>query len=336
MPDVPGPSRLRRPLLGGALAGVVLALLWHAGNVLFGPNLHTVLPGAVYRCSQPSAAGLERLVRRYGIRTVVNMRGYCDPIPPWYSDEARVTARLGVSLEDLGFSAGRLPSAVTLRHLLDVLDRSERPILIHCHKGADRTGLASTLAVLLYTDASLPEARRHLEPRMGHLPIGRTIHMDRFFDLYAEWLAAEGVDHAPDHLRRWIRHGYCGGAGRATIEVILPRGAPLKVPRDQPFSVRVRCHNTSVKPWHFQPGSNAGTHVKYVVLDEEEDWAQPERRGGLLFATVEPGEHIDVTLPVGALRGPGRYVLRVDLMDEQQGSFVQLGSEPLFCELEVL
>jgi hypothetical protein len=97
----------------------------------------------------------------------------------------------------------------------------------------------------------------------------------------------------------------------------------------------VRCHNTSVEPWRFQPGTNAGIHVKYFVTSEQAQGCQPEERAGLFFATVAPGEHIDLKLPLRPFAHPGRYELRVDLMDEQQGSFMQLGSEPLCCELEV-
>src|SRR5262249_32743977 len=151
---------------------------------------------------QPSPARLERTIRRLGIRTVVNLRGCCLELP-WYQAQCQVVHRLGVSQEDLCFSAGRLPSVQAIRQLVEVLDRAEYPILLHCHQGADRTGLASVLAVLLRTSATLPEARRHLGPASGHLPIGRTRHIDHFFDLYEEWLAEQGREHTPQLLRRW-------------------------------------------------------------------------------------------------------------------------------------
>jgi Tyrosine phosphatase family len=223
-----------------------------------------------------------------------------------------------------------------MRHLLEVLDRSERPVLIHCHKGADRTGMASALALLLFTDADVSEARWQLAPPNGHLRLGRPANMDRFFDLYEEWLAAQGQRHSPDALRRWVRHDYCAGEGSAVIEVVAPAGRPLRLPRSQPVLVRVRCHNTSVKTWHFQPGTNAGIHVRYVVLDEQQRGVGSEERAGLFEALVPPGQHLDVMLPLPPLHQAGPYLLRVDLADEQHGSFLQLGSEPLFWELEVL
>ena len=58
-------------------------------------------------------------------------------------------------------------------------------------------------------------------------------------------------------------------------------------------------------------------------------------QAGLFDAEVAPGASIDLTLPVPALRRPGRYTMMVDMIDEQHCNFVQTGSEPLEWEFEV-
>ena len=78
---------------------------------MIGSNFHTVISGEVYRSAQLSASALERSIHSKNIRTVVNLRGCCDP-EAWYLDEGRVSLHNNVSLEDLSFSAGRLPSAL--------------------------------------------------------------------------------------------------------------------------------------------------------------------------------------------------------------------------------
>src|SRR5262249_23132881 len=129
----PKPPRPLGPvLLRGALVGLVGALAGHFTNILAGPNLHTVLPGQVYRCGQLSGAEQGGVLRRSAIRPIVTMRGCSDPAA-WYLDECRATQRLNISQEDLGFSGGRLPPVPAMRQLIDVLERSERPLLIHCH-----------------------------------------------------------------------------------------------------------------------------------------------------------------------------------------------------------
>src|SRR5262249_59607787 len=124
--------------LYGCVAGLLLALAAEAGRFLLTQNFHAVIPGRVYRSAQPSGTRLECLVRRHGIRTVINLRGCCAPLP-WYLDEARTSHRLHVAQEDVCLSAGRLPSVAEMRRLVEVLDRNEHPYLIHFHLGADPT-----------------------------------------------------------------------------------------------------------------------------------------------------------------------------------------------------
>src|SRR5262249_47597528 len=147
----------RHPLVRWVVLGCVAAALAPVGaeayRVMLGSNFHAVVPGRIYRVSQPSAAMLEELIARHGIRTVINLRGNCDPFP-WYLEESRVTHRRNVSQEDICLSAGRLPSTHELRRLVEVLEQTEYPIVLHCRRGADRTGLAAAIALLLTTDTA--------------------------------------------------------------------------------------------------------------------------------------------------------------------------------------
>jgi hypothetical protein len=331
--DSPVSGGARRPLrfvARGLLTGLLLAVVAEAVRVLAVGNFHAVLPGEVYRCSQPSPARMERLVRRHGIRTVVNLRGCC-PSFAWYENECRATAAAGVCQEDLCLSAGRLPSVGEVRRLVEVIDRAERPILFHCRRGSDRTGLASAVALLLESDTPLEDACRQLGPRYGHVPLGRPANLSRFFDLYREWLDAQGIDHAPDHFRRWATREYCPGECSARIE---PLEVPAVVRPNEPFACRVRCRNTSLKPWRLCAGTRAGIHASFVVTNPR-GRIVVAGRAGLFDAVVEPGESIDLTLPVSPLGEPGPHLLIVDMVDEQHCTFYQAGSEPLQRGFEV-
>jgi hypothetical protein len=329
------PSRpTRRGWLGavlrGGAAGVLIAVVGEAGRVLFTDNFHTVEPGEFYRCSQPSPKHLAALVRAHGIRTVVNLRGAA-PTFNWYVNECRESATLDICQEDLCFSAGRLPAVTEMRRLIEVLDHSERPLLFHCQRGADRTGLASAVALLLLTDRPYDEGRRQLGLRYGHVALRRPANLDLFFDLYEGWLARNGLTHSRDAFRRWAVYEYCPGVCRATIEPLDP---PRTVPAGEPFAVRVRCRNTSERPWRFSPWESAGVHAQFGVTGAGGTLVA-HGRGGLFDAEVVPGECIDLTLPLPALHAPGRYLLWVDMIDEQHCNFFQTGSEPLEWEFEV-
>jgi len=329
----PRPS-LGRVVLRGCLLGLLLTLVLHLGYVLLGTNFHTVIPGEVYRSAQMSASTMERFLHDKHIRTVINLRGCCEP-EDWYLDEGRVTLRNDVSLEDLSFSAGRLPSVITLRQLIDVIDHSDYPILFHCHKGADRTGMASAIAVLLRTDTPLEEARKQLGFRYGHLPLGRTTNIDRFFDLYDEWLAEQGLRHSRAVFRRWVEKEYCPGECRCRLEWTDRTAEPLRLQVRKEAAVRVRCHNTSVKPWRLHPSGNSGIHLNFVLFNDR-DQPVAEGKAGLFHAVVPPGAFIDLTVALPGLVEPGRYELRLDLEDAQHAYFLQTGSQPLIWKVEVL
>jgi hypothetical protein len=333
--QTPQPRRLAllRASAGGAALALLIAAAAEIYRVTFGGNVHEVIPGAVYRGSQPSPERLDALVRKYHIHTVVNLRGCCDP-DRWYLAESRASARLDLSQEDLPFSAVRLPSVPVVRNLVEVLDRSERPILLHCYQGVDRTGMASAMALLLFTDTGLDEALRQLGPRYGHVPLGRTGNIDRFFELYRGWLVETGRPHTPANFRRWVEHEYCPGECRGSVEVLEPAGVPIRMHLGEPLPVRVRCTNLSVKPWHLRPGKGAGVHVFWKLLDAN-DQGRADGYSGQFYAEVPPGDSIDLTLALPAQEAPGRYRLRVDLVDGQHALFHQLGPDPLEVEVEV-
>jgi protein tyrosine phosphatase (PTP) superfamily phosphohydrolase (DUF442 family) len=326
--------RQRRPLpwvlCNGVAAGglVVVAFLVVRGTL--GNNFHTVIPGRVYRSAQPSGQWLEEIVHQYGIRTVINLRGNGAPLD-WYLDECRATHRLQIAQEDLTFWANRLPSTDEIRRLVEVFDHSEYPVLVHCFRGADRTGLASTVATLLYTDATLNQACRHLGICYGHVPIGKCGQLERFFDLYREWLQQRHQQHSPEVFRLWLTEGYCPGECRCELSLVQP---PTWVPADKAFTLTLRAHNNSIKPWRLCAASNAGIHAAFLVYDER-NLEVAQGRAGLFDAEVAPGESIDLTLVVPPIKTAGHYRLMVDMLDEQHCSFSQTGSEPLEWELEV-
>lgn len=307
--------------------GLVVAEGWH----IFGStNCHTVIPGRVYRCAQLSGPQLERVARKHGIRTIINLRGYCAP-QDWYLEESRAAHRLNLCMEDVSMSAGRFPSTTELRRLVDVLDHTEYPVLIHCKQGADRTGLVASLILLLQTEATPEAAKRQLSLRYGHVALGRPANLDRYFGLYQSWLETQGKEHSPAQLRAWIAQPDCPMEYRAELE---PLDFPQTVPAHKPIALHVRAHNRSRNAWRFQTERNAGYHACFALRGPDGVFIY-SGRSGLFDAVVQPDASIDLTLALPALTKPGTYRLTVDLLDEPHCIFHQTGSEPLEWEFQV-
>jgi hypothetical protein len=315
----------------GCVVVIVAAVAAQAYYVFLAGNIHTVISGRVYRCGQLSAEALEKIIAEHHIRTVVNLRGSSAP-SPWYLDECRATNGLNVAQEDICFSANRLPSIHELRRLVEVLDRAEYPIILHCRHGADRTGLASAVVLLLESDIGLTEARGQLAARFGHFSIGRLRFLDQFFELYSLWLESQDFGHSPAHFRQWIATENFPGACRCAVDLLQK---PEHLICGEPGSFRVRIHNTGLTPWHFRAGTNAGVHAGFIIFDEQ-DQPITYGRAGLLNALVSSRESIDLTVALPAIHVPGKYRVLVDMVDEQQGWFYQVGSEPLEIETAAL
>jgi len=309
----------------GLLLGALGACVAEIVRMVADRNKHVVVAGRLYRSAQLSPAQLETFVRRNGIRTVINLRGR--PFDEWYPAEMKATQALGISQEDITTSANRLPSPGEIRRLIEVFDRSEHPLLIHCQQGADRTGLAAAMYQLLYTDASYEAARRQCSLRFGHLRIHTAASMDEFFERYEEWLRQTGQTHSPAAFRRWATEVYTPGPNQDRLEFRSPTG-PTDVSR--PVVFVVRAYNTSPEPWELKAGSGVGIHANYVVQAPDGHLAFDGRaaRAGFFNCTVPPNGHVDFELPIPALKTAGRYRLYVDLMTRNV-SFTQYGSEAL-------
>ncbi|MDY3558238.1 tyrosine-protein phosphatase [Gemmata sp. JC673] len=336
LPPPPPPAPVRRltrrrllQLAGGAAA---LGLGAEVLRVVVRTNEHTVIPGRVYRTAQLKPDQLRELIADKGVRTVVNLRGVCTDTA-WYLGECRTTHAANVNQEDITFSAKRFPAPAEVRRLVEVLDHTAYPIVFHCQRGADRTGLASTVAVLLHTDADLATARRQLWPRYGHVAVGRTAVLDAFFDYYEAWLARRGEPHAPDRFRRWVNTDYCPGPYRA--ELTLAGGT--RFPTGQGLRVAVRARNTSIEPWRFTTG-RGGIRLCHTVTAA--DGTNMYRSYSGHFArVVPPGEAVEFACGVPPLP-PGAYQFHADLIDGEpiellDTAFVQYGSEPLAVPLTI-
>lgn len=162
-------------------------------------NMHEIAPG-VWRANQPSPRRLRRW-KALGIKSVINLRG-TEP-KAHYLLEAEACRKLGIRLHSLRFSSRRFAPPERLIELLDLMRDAERPTVIHCKSGADRTGLASALYLMDAEGVPVEVAQKQMSLRYLHLKNSSRGAMDHLLDAYA-------ADHArnPMPVRRWIETVY--------------------------------------------------------------------------------------------------------------------------------
>jgi protein tyrosine/serine phosphatase len=169
----------------------ILRRRWH--------NFAQVAPG-VYRSNHPNHDRFAAYAA-LGIKTVLNLRG--EARQPHYLFEVESCRNLGLSLVNVQMAARRAPDRRELLALLDAFATMDRPFLMHCKSGADRTGLAAAIYLLLYDGATIARARKQLSFRYVHIRRTSTGILDHFLDVYAARTAL-----SPITIDHWIRDEY--------------------------------------------------------------------------------------------------------------------------------
>ena len=184
---------------GRALAWIDSLFIDHAIFRLGFGNLGVVIPGKLYRTSHPTPPQLRRLTRRFGLTTVINLRGVTGTGSYHLSHDA--AGKLGLTTYDLSLESRGAPHRDRILRLFDIWRAMPGPALLHCKSGADRAGLAAGLCIL-FEGGSAADALRQLSWRYGHIKQARTGILDAFFLRYQR--DGEGRKHFLD----WLEQDY--------------------------------------------------------------------------------------------------------------------------------
>jgi protein tyrosine/serine phosphatase len=156
---------------GAAVIGVGLCgVLAFALTLYLTGNYHTVIAGELYRSAQLSPAALARHQAEDGFRSVLNLRG-ASPQSDWYRDELQASADLGLTHADFRLSARKQITPAEVQALVAVMRDLPKPILIHCLRGADRTGFAVAMYMAAIKNAGHAVSEAQLSVRYGHVGI---------------------------------------------------------------------------------------------------------------------------------------------------------------------
>jgi protein tyrosine phosphatase (PTP) superfamily phosphohydrolase (DUF442 family) len=311
----------------GVLAATALSVGVAALAPILGSNLHTVVPGAVYRSAQLDPEKLATVAAELGLASILAVRA-ARPHKDWYVDEVRVARQLELPLTNIGFDPDRMPSRQQLRELVDQLDAAPRPLLLHCRAGVERSGLASAV-VLLLEGASLASARDQFSLRFGFHPWLARSDLPRVINRYETWLEAQAIEHDPDAFRNWVDAAYIAGFYDATLEIVE---FPETLRAGEAIQLALQVTNSSPDPMRFRETRDFGVHIGTQMASTGSAAFSHEGRAGARDVMLAPGASTVFEIDLGAVPEAGPYRLTIDLVDEGVVWFSEMGSSQLIRE----
>lgn len=193
------PARFRRPLLTTIALIIAGAGIWEFAlkDRLIAKRWGVVEPGQIYRSGQLSRYLVERVLKEQNIRVVIDLTDI-DPLDADQAAERAVLTRLGIESKRFplaGDGTGDLGQyAAAIREICAAVEQG-KPVLVHCHAGAQRTGGVVAAYRLLVQQRSVEETRREMT-RYGWDSRRDAILLDYLNEHLAELanrLAADGI-----------------------------------------------------------------------------------------------------------------------------------------------
>lgn len=146
------------------------ALLFGVGYtaVMHYSNFHTVIPNKIYRSAQMSEPQYVHYINKYHIKSVLNLELKA-PKAKWYRAEMHAMKLTHAQHMNYHINPKGALDEAQLIELAKIIDSAPKPLLIHCWRGADRTGLSSAMSLILLTDQPLTQVTKQLSWTYGVL-----------------------------------------------------------------------------------------------------------------------------------------------------------------------
>ncbi len=163
------------------------------------PNMYSI-DRQMYRSSQPSPKQLRILKKKYGIKTIINLRG--ENGLSAYRLEKKACLNLNLELVNFRAYSRNPPESEEIKTLIKLFNKIKYPALMHCKSGSDRTGVVATLYRILYLKESVKDAfKKELHWKYGHIKSSHTGVLDYFFTQYL----SENQDN-PKTFLEWVEN----------------------------------------------------------------------------------------------------------------------------------
>jgi len=150
---------------------------------LFWTNFQKVDDG-VYRSAQLTPWKLKKLIKKYNIKTVINLRGNNKNY--LYQKEREICKKMGVDYFTVSLLS-RSPHKIReeeLQKLIILFKTAKKAILFHCKAGADRSGLAAVLWHIVKGKDKNEAIKKELRLKYGYLSFSKAGRIKRMFELF--------------------------------------------------------------------------------------------------------------------------------------------------------
>ena len=137
------------------------------------------------RTPQPDADDIRDLHAKYGVKTVINLRGEQSE-HAWYREERDAVEEVGARMVHIDISGSNPLKDEEIETFFSVMeDPANWPVVVHCFGGVHRTGAVAALYRMQYQGWCGPLAVRDME------------------DNYFNWTTRDR-----SRLKEWLRTGY--------------------------------------------------------------------------------------------------------------------------------
>ncbi|QCT93893.1 protein tyrosine phosphatase [Caminibacter mediatlanticus TB-2] len=156
----------------------------HSFISLFTFNFHKI-DDNFYRSAQPTDKHLEEIIKKYNIKTVLNVRG--EEHIEILASQKEICKKYNVELITIKLHSRGIPSKEKINRLYEILTTSKYPMLVHCKSGSDRTGLVATLYCHWIKGKDIKEIKQLKAFPYLHFKHSKTGLIDKYFEEYLKF-----------------------------------------------------------------------------------------------------------------------------------------------------
>jgi len=152
---------------------------------LFWTNFYEV-DKEVFRSAQLTPWKLKKIIKKYKIKTIINLRGNNKNY--LYKKEEEICKKFEIDYYKVSLLS-RNPHTIRrseLEKLISIFKSAKKPILFHCKAGADRSGFSAVLWHILQGKNKYWAIKKELRFKYAYLSFTKAGRIKKLFEMYDE------------------------------------------------------------------------------------------------------------------------------------------------------